>query len=288
MTDLWMPGAEHLSVGNTAPTDGGPAKAIAHITWDKNATKTKPQDLVPYASLRTYFGSNASGRAVAPHLLWDPFTGKVVQFFPANSRSLSLVDSAGGTRTNRAGSVVIQIEALFFPWCRVGGKVYESLEDTPCKGWDEMHAWVASWGVPDAWPMGKPTSFTGNRSESTWEKKGGWYAHAHVPENEHTDPGTWPSFPVKKPSGPPAKQYELFPGSSWFSVGRKSPIVSRMHDRLVAVGCNRYTSSAGKDTIGSGDIASYEAFQRKLGYTGSAAKWPPGPSSWSALKVPKG
>ncbi|MDI1452925.1 hypothetical protein NHG22_03645 [Streptomyces sp. ATE26] len=60
-----------------------------------------------------------------------------------------------------------------------------------------------------------------------------------------------------------------------------------MHDRLMAVGCNRYRSSANKNTIGSGDKASYEAWQHKLGFTGSAATWPPGNQSWDALKVPK-
>nr|WTB31187.1 peptidoglycan-binding protein [Streptomyces sp. NBC_00830] len=94
-----------------------------------------------------------------------------------------------------------------------------------------------------------------------------------------------------EPAAPPAKpkpKYEPFPGASWFKTGRKSPIVSRMHDRLVAVGCNRYASSKNKDTLGSGDVASYEAYQRLLGFTGSAAKWPPGPTSWAALRVPKG
>lgn len=289
MPDLWMPGATRRDIGDHAPTDGGPAKAVAHVTWDRSATAAKPADLVPYERLREYFAG--SGKAVAPHILWDVFTGHFTEFFPANSRSLSLADGAGGTRTNRAGSVVIQVEALFFPWCRVDGKVYEALEDTPCKGWDELHAWVSSWGVPDFWPMGKPTSFTGDRSESTWEKKGGWYAHGQVPENNHTDPGTWPAFPAaEKPAvgSPGTKKYEPFPGAKWFSMGRKSPIVARMHDRLVAVGCNRYKSSANKDTIGSGDVASYEAWQRKLGFTGSAATWPPGPASWTALKVPKG
>ncbi|MFJ8508646.1 peptidoglycan-binding protein [Streptomyces avermitilis] len=91
-----------------------------------------------------------------------------------------------------------------------------------------------------------------------------------------------------EPAQPPAKQYEPFPGAAWFSMGRKSPVVARMHDRLVAVGCNRYKSSANKDTIGSGDVASYEAWQRLQGFTGSAAKWPPGKTSWEALRVPKG
>ncbi|MCL2553496.1 MAG: peptidoglycan-binding protein [Actinomycetia bacterium] len=89
-----------------------------------------------------------------------------------------------------------------------------------------------------------------------------------------------------------APAYEPFPGSAWFTVGRKSPIVAAMHDRLVAVGCNHYQSSANKDVIGSGDIASYEAWQRKYntehhkGWSGSALKWPPGKETWDALKVP--
>lgn len=70
-------------------------------------------------------------------------------------------------------------------------------------------------------------------------------------------------------------------------MGRKSPVAARMHDRLAAVGCNRYASSANKDTLGSGNVASHEAFQRKLGFTGPAAKWPPSPASRSKLKVPK-
>ncbi|MCX5537710.1 peptidoglycan-binding protein [Streptomyces sp. NBC_00006] len=85
----------------------------------------------------------------------------------------------------------------------------------------------------------------------------------------------------------PAKpKYVPFPGASWFTTGRKSPIVAAMHNRLVAVGCNRYQSSADKDVIGSGDVASYEAWQRKCGYTGAAAKWPPGPTTWNKLQVP--
>ncbi|MFE4857394.1 hypothetical protein [Streptomyces sp. NPDC056670] len=147
---------------------------------------------MPYESLRSYFSGGGAG--AAPHLLWDPFTGRFTQFFPANSRSKSVVDAAGGTRTNRAGAVVIQIEALFFPYCRTGGKVYPRLVDTPCKGWADLNAWVRSWGVPDTWPMGKPVDFSSNRSESVWESGAGWYAHAQVPENDHQDPGSWPAF----------------------------------------------------------------------------------------------
>ncbi|MFI0156240.1 GH25 family lysozyme [Streptomyces lydicus] len=97
----------------------------------------------------------------------------------------------------------------------------------------------------------------------------------------------WAGGTATKPTPAPSKpQYEPFPGASWFKEGRKSPIVAAMHDRLVAVGCDHYKSSRNKDVIGSGDKASYEAWQRKLGYSGTDAKWPPGPTSWAKLHVP--
>lgn len=209
----WMPEAEHYELGDNAPTDGGPAKAIGHVTMDANASAAHPIPHVSFERLVGWF--TGGGRGMAPHIVWDPFTGQLAQFYPANSRSKSVADKAGGTRTNRAGSVVLQIEAVFFPYTSYGGKTYARLEDTPCKGWEKLHAWVKSHGVPDVWPMGRPTSFTAHRSEATWESKGGWYAHAHVPENDHTDPGSWPAFPaaaVPKPRPPlPARQPRPFP-----------------------------------------------------------------------------
>lgn len=209
MPDLWMPGATRLDIGDHQPTDGGPAKAIAHITWDRNATAAKPLALVPYETLAEYFGKNPDGKAVAPHLLWDPFTGRVTQFAPATSRTKSLADAAGGTRTNRAGSVVIQVEALFFPHCVVEGKTYATLADTPCKGWAELNAWTRSWGVLDVWPMGRPVSFEPHRSESVWEIRGGWYGHNQVPENDHQDPGSWPAFVVTPTAPNPPEETDV-------------------------------------------------------------------------------
>ena len=96
-------------------------------------------------------------------------------------------------------------------------------------------------------------------------------------------PGQKLAIPAK---ATPKPTYEPFPGSGWFVTGRKSPIVAAMHDRLVAVGCNHYQSSRNKDVIGSGDVASYEAWQRKCGHSGAAATWPPGKSTWDKLHVP--
>jgi len=288
MPELWMPGATRLDIGDHAPTDGGPAKAIAHITWDKNATAAKPIDLVPYENLRDYF--SGGGKTVAPHILWDPFGGRFTQFVPANSRSKSLVDLAGGTRTNRAGSVVIQIEALFFPYCRVGGKVYAQLDDTPCKGWDELHAWVKSWGVPDAWPNGRPENCT--RDEHTWETKAGYYPHKGTPENTHDDPLTWPAFPtVAPPVTPPAAKPKVSVAHLVYAA-RHDPAAAQGHTsyRAEVLLVEKALHAEGllatqyvDGSFGTKTISAYAALQRRYDYSGSAADGIPGKASLTRL-----
>lgn len=81
-------------------------------------------------------------------------------------------------------------------------------------------------------------------------------------------------------------KYEPFPGSGFFVDGKRSPIIEAMHNRLVAEGCNRYESQSNKNVWGSGDKASYAAFQRKCGFYGSDANGIPGASSWASLRVP--
>ncbi|RPK56252.1 N-acetylmuramoyl-L-alanine amidase [Streptomyces sp. ADI96-02] len=95
---------------------------------------------------------------------------------------------------------------------------------------------------------------------------------------------------TKPPAGTP--KYETYPGASFFlngsrpALGKKSPIFTAMGKRLVAVGCGRYTDGPGPK-LGQADVNSYEAWQRKCGYTGAAAKWPPGKTTWDKLQVPK-
>jgi hypothetical protein len=85
--------------------------------------------------------------------------------------------------------------------------------------------------------------------------------------------------------GKPAK-YEPFPGANFFVTGRKSPIIAAMHKRLVAEGCNKYQTQTNIDTWGSGDVASYAAWQRKCGFSGKDADGIPGQTTWDKLQVP--
>lgn len=281
MPDLWMPGATRHAVGNTGAMNGGPARAVWHIT--SNDTDWTLKNELGYFT--------GGGTDVAPHLLWEPFTGEVAQFFPADSRSLSLqnaTDSKGNqVRTNRTGRYCIQIETVFTAGEIVNGKRYATVRDTPCKGLDKIMAWLRSLGIEDVWPGGAPTAFARDTvSVDAWLKLGGHYGHNQVPGNSHVDPGPMPDLfaaPVIQPTKP---KYEPFPGASFFRAGRRSPIIAAMHKRLVAVGCNRYQSTAHQDVWGSGDVASYAAWQRRQGYTGSAADGIPGAASWAALKVP--
>lgn len=95
-------------------------------------------------------------------------------------------------------------------------------------------------------------------------------------------------------TGPSTTQpkYEPFPGAQLFmegskpAIGRSSRIFTAMGMRLVAKGFGRFYKVGPGPKLGEADVHAYEAYQRSLGYSGSAATWPPGPNSWSQLHVP--
>ncbi|MGR6999949.1 peptidoglycan-binding protein [Yinghuangia aomiensis] len=168
---------------DTGSMNGGPSRAVWHITWDRNGV----QPLVPFSTLRQYFSTGGAG--MAPHLLWNPFTGEIVQFFPANSRALALANGPNGQKNNRVGAHCVQIEILFFPGCVVNGKSYKTVAETPRIGLDKIVAWLRSLGIPDRWPLGTTNWSNGPRNNTTWLNTSGHYGHQHVPGNNHTDPG---------------------------------------------------------------------------------------------------
>ncbi|MPY62961.1 peptidoglycan-binding protein [Streptomyces spongiae] len=84
---------------------------------------------------------------------------------------------------------------------------------------------------------------------------------------------------------PPKPKYEPFPGSGFFHIGRKSPVITAMGRRLVAEGCGRYEEGPSPDWTES-DRRSYAAWQQKLGFKGKDADGIPGKVSWDKLRVP--
>ena len=277
MTDLFCPGAEKHLVGNTGSMDGGPARATWHITSNESDHTFKNE-------LGWFTGGGAS---VAPHLLWDPFTGQIAQFFPADSRSLSLQND-GDVRTNRTGKYNIQIEIVFTENEVVNGKKYATVKDTPCKNLNIIVAWLRSLGIVDAWPGGSPKGFVRETvSEMVWHLRGGHYGHNQVPGNSHVDPGPMPDlFGSASSPGKPSPIYAPFPGDKYFFYGRTSKLVTEVGKALVRAGYRGYAKGPGP-VFSPADRKGIKWFQQQHKELAADADGHFGPLTWKLLKVAK-
>lgn len=176
MGEIWIKEAEQLHpLGTPGTMAGGAPKAIAHVT-------VSPSGGAWFSTMDRVLTSNRS----EPHLLYDPLTDRLGQYFPLNVSARALVGGTGPVSTNKAGSVVIQIEFIANPipafttyW-------------KPGPNFRAMMRAIRSWGVPDVFPMGPcAASYGGKRraSFSTYQSRAGWYGHCDVPYNDHWDPG---------------------------------------------------------------------------------------------------
>lgn len=278
------------SIGGAMDTPGHPPRVVWHTT-------ESPAGGGYFASIGAYLVRVAA----EPQVIYDPVTDKLGQFGPLTQSGRALKND-GSRRTNREGKVCIQVEVLgraAAPWTK-------GFDPAKKPNFRKLLAAARAHGVPDVWPAGKPKATAaevakGARSRTTWETKGGHYGHGHVPGNSHWDPGaidttivpgkpaveTKPATPAvpSAPAKPSRPTYEPFPGAGFFHGGRHSPIVTAMGRRLVAEGCGAYRNGPGPNWTNA-DRESYQRFQKKLGYTGSAADGIPGPTSWAKLRVP--
>lgn len=171
MTELWCPGAEKIRgphSGGSGPMTGGPPRII----WHRTAGGT-------YASNKSYL----KAEGFEPHLLWDPTTGELGQFMPANVGGFA-VQHTEVLQTNRMGTICLQIEVADH------GETW-NITDTKMLGIEKIIAFIRQLGIPDELPAGPmaPLGKSGKRDPKVWASKGGHYGHCHVPENSHTDPG---------------------------------------------------------------------------------------------------
>lgn len=229
------------------------------------------------------------------------------QHFDFDESSRALRNLAGGVQTNTLNVCQIEIVGTCDPathskW--TSQHLY--MPELPTWFKDELAEFLA-WAHKNhavklqsglTWKA-YPSSYGATSTRMTgseWEGFYGICGHQHVPENDHGDPGNidigYLISKAKELSGngsttpPPTTSYEPYPGAAFFVEGRKSPIVKACRNRLIAEGCNRYQSTSDQDVWGSGDEASYAAWQRKLGYSGDDADGTPGKTSWDKLKVP--
>ena len=181
--DLWIPGATR------SPQPGAftlntklPRRGTWHITSDVDPGKVQPS----FSNVSTYL-KNAK---YCPHLMWDPFTGHIEQYYPADKGARAL------KAWNKDGARHIQVEVLFSRGAYRDGKQYWTLAETPLKGFAGIVQWLDSHGIPRTWPMGPtpPIGTPGSRSITVWNTKAGHYGHSQVPGNDHTDPGIFPDI----------------------------------------------------------------------------------------------
>ena len=180
---LWFPGAVRSPQPGAVKLDTSlPPRVTWHITSDVDPGKTQPA----FSGVAAYL-KNAQ---YCPHLMWDPFTGQVEQYYPADVGSRAL------KAWNEDGARHIQIEVLFSRGAYRNGKQYWTLADTPLKGFAGIVQWLDSHGIPRTWPMGPtpPIGQSGTRSVTVWNTKAGHYGHSQVPGNDHTDPGLFPDL----------------------------------------------------------------------------------------------
>lgn len=92
------------------------------------------------------------------------------------------------------------------------------------------------------------------------------------------EPGVKPPVPKPKPV------YAPFPGSGFFRLGKKHPLITEIGKALVRAGYKGYASGPGPEFTRA-DIKAYAWWQRKQGYSGPAADGYPGKTTWDKLKV---
>lgn len=178
----YMPGAVQLPQPGGVPLDTSlPPRWVWHITWDQLQVDGAQPDMHAV-------GDYLVSKEWCPHILWNPFTGEMIQYYPASVGSRALMYN------DQDGAACVQIEVFFTPGCVVDGVTYHTVAETPLKGWNELLAWADSMDVPRVWPMGAP-QWTGNsRDVATWNGNAGHYGHCNSPGDSHTDPGPMPDL----------------------------------------------------------------------------------------------
>jgi LysM repeat protein len=177
----YISGAIHFgdqSIGGAMDHPENPPR----VTWHTTESPAGGNYLASVAAYLIRVGAE-------PQVIYDPITDGLGQFGPLTQSGRALRND-GTRRTNREGKVNIQVEVLgraASPWTK-------GFDPAKKPNFRKLLAAARAHGVPDVWPAGNPPATAaaaakGSRSRTTWQTKGGHYAHAQVPGNDHWDPG---------------------------------------------------------------------------------------------------
>jgi hypothetical protein len=188
VADAWLPGAGRLpSRHDGGPLLGGAPRAVWH-TSENDPLAISARSV---AQRLEYRGGNA-------HIVWNPFTGEIMQMMPATQAALLLPDGIG-----REGRRCLQIVVVGF--------AREPFTGSPMKGIGSIMDWLDGWQVPRRWPAGRPLpppeAYAARRDRRSWAR-GGHFGVSQVPYAEGPAPGAIDIAKITGP-GPPPEAHQL-------------------------------------------------------------------------------
>lgn len=171
MAEAWLPGAIRVR----ADTDGGRLGGGApRVIWQ--TTERDPHGVAARSAAHDLNRVDA-----APHLVWNPVSGDLVQLVPiTRAASGPVVATVGGLHANRQGRVCVQVAVIGF--------ASVPFTSGPLRGLATIMRWLDTWGVPRGWPAGAPTGRIRAASLRHWAQ-GGHFGCSQVPGARHAGPG---------------------------------------------------------------------------------------------------
>jgi hypothetical protein len=179
VADAWLLGARRLP----AKTDGGALRGGApRAVWFTSESNPRLLSARSVAEV-------LAGKGHPPHLVWNPYSGDIVQLVPM-TRAGGLLEVTVG----REGRACAQIVVV--------GHAREPFTSSPLKCLESIMNWLDSWGVAHRWPAGpplpSPQAYHSGRGRRPWAR-GGHFGYSQVPGAGGPDPG---GVDIRKITGP--------------------------------------------------------------------------------------
>lgn len=281
MGERWIKEAEDLRSNGQSGTmlrNHNAPKVTWHVT-------VSPSGGSWFTAMHRVLTSNKS----EPHILYDPVTDRLGQYFPLD-RSARALANDGSRPTNRDGTINIQIEVVAMP---DGFTRYWK----PGPNYAALMRVIRSWGIPDTWPAGVLASSPSHNVTRSWSRyrQSGHFGHSNVPGNDHWDPGpinrqaifsaaTGSSSPAPAPSRSSRSLRATWKGKQVMAHGVFSPgTIKRLQAETGATidgiaGPNTWRAVqkwAGATPDGIRGPETVRAIQRKVGARRLTGRWTP-------------
>jgi hypothetical protein len=194
VSDAWLPGAGRLhSRHDGGPLQGGAPRAVWH---------TSENDPLMISARSVAYRLEQRGRNA--HVVWNPFTGEIMQLVPATQAAVLLPDGIG-----REGRRCLQIVVVGF--------AREPFTGGAMKGLGMIVDWLDVWQVPRRWPAGEPLpppeAYSARQDRRPWAG-GGHFGVSQVPHAAGPGPGAIDTNRITGREPPPGVPQMTLPGNT--------------------------------------------------------------------------